>query len=106
MKLVLVFRIFLFKLKEEMYISKIKEQTYSSSSQENKTQPNKPPTHKDYSRYFLISLLLSMLVFHIYKKNIPGKKFQEESPDLKLLIKKFVSNFGIQQKSQLDSREG
>lgn len=79
---------------------------YSSSSQENKTQPNKPPTHKDHSRYFLISLLLSMLVFYTYKKNLSGKKFQEESPDFKLLTEKFVSNFGIQKKSQLKSREG
>lgn len=93
--MVLVFRIFLFKIKGEMY---------SSSNQKNKTQPNKPPTYKDYSRYFLISSLLSLSF--IYKKNIPGKKFQEENPDFKLLIKKFIPNFGIQQKSQLKSREG
>lgn len=79
---------------------------YTSSSQENKIQPNKPPTHKDYSRYFLTLLLLSVLVFHLYKKNIPGKKFQEENPDFRLLIEKFVSNFGIQRKSQLKSKEG
>lgn len=92
------------KIKEEMYSSKIKEEMYSFSSQGNKTQPKNPPTHKDYSRYFLISLLLSMLVFHTYKKNLPGKKFQEESPDFKLFIEKFISNFGIQQKPQIKRR--
>lgn len=78
LKLFLVFRIFLFKIKEEMYSSKIKEQMYSSSSQENKAA--KQTTHAQrplqvFSNFIaVIHACLSYIQEKHSRKEIPRRK--------------------------------
>lgn len=67
---------------------------------------NKKPTHVQGLQQALsnFTIVIHACLFK-YNKNIPWKKLQEENPDLKLCIEKFVLNFGIQLKSHQKSRE-